>query len=155
MQPHASHAYRWITAHRRELALATGLLLALVTLVLAVPVLLLVAAVESRHGSRRRRKRRLNSLVALSTPVGVIGWLWCELNELPHGRWHPCVQCGQPIQEPSRAAFCSHACRTYARLERDALDNDPRIAARATRRLRHQRFRDLADNDPRLTEVPF
>ncbi|HZL19872.1 MAG TPA: hypothetical protein VFG23_19210 [Polyangia bacterium] len=32
---------------------------------------------------------------------------------------HPCSQCGSPIGAPSRAAFCSPACRTYARLERE------------------------------------
>jgi hypothetical protein len=74
---------------------------------------------------------------------------------MPQSKWHPCAQCGTPIEEPSRAAYCSHACRTYARLERAALDHDPPIAARAERRLRNLRLRELADTDPRLEEVPF
>jgi hypothetical protein len=43
----------------------------------------------------------------------------------------------------------------YARIERDALNNDPRIAARAERRLRNIRLRELADSDAALEEVPF
>jgi hypothetical protein len=31
---------------------------------------------------------------------------------------HPCNQCGSPIGAPSRAAYCSPACRKYASLER-------------------------------------
>jgi hypothetical protein len=31
---------------------------------------------------------------------------------------HPCGQCGAPIEPPSRAEYCSPACRRYARLAR-------------------------------------
>jgi hypothetical protein len=36
--------------------------------------------------------------------------------------WHPCEQCGHPIDRPSRASYCSQACRRYARMRRSAAD---------------------------------
>jgi hypothetical protein len=40
---------------------------------------------------------------------------------------HPCGQCGRPIGAPSRAEFCSPACRRYARFERE--ETERRAAA--------------------------
>lgn len=52
---------------------------------------------------------------------GLIGYL---LGSRPRGRtgpsWHPCEECGAPIDRPSRAAYCSAACRSYARQRRAA-----------------------------------
>lgn len=30
--------------------------------------------------------------------------------------WHPCENCGAPIEKPSRAAYCSQACRRDANI---------------------------------------
>jgi hypothetical protein len=113
---------------------------------------LLLAAIEWKQA---RRRRRLLGLALLAEVAHAIVWLWDELHGAPHGSWHPCGQCRRPIEEPSRAAYCSHACRSYARLERDAQANDPRIADRAERTLRAIRLQRLAEQDPRLAEVPF
>ena len=48
--------------------------------------------------------------------------------------WHPCENCGAPIDLPSRAAYCSQGCR-----------------ADAARRRREREFLD----DPELTEIPY
>jgi hypothetical protein len=122
-------------------------------LVLVGPALLALAILESVAQKGRRR-----TPVALTIAAGLaraVTWLWRELHHQPHGRWHPCTQCGKPIEEPSQAAYCSHACRSYARLERDAQANDPRIADRAQRRLRTIRLRELADQNSTWDEVPF
>jgi hypothetical protein len=152
MRSHVIAAAPWARRHRYEITLATALALTTGVLVVATPILLTAAAVEWKHGRRRSRLLSLALILALARAVA---WLSRELRNLPHGRWHPCGQCGAPIQAPSRAAYCSHPCRTYARLERNALDNDPRIAARAQRRLHNLRLRELADSDPQLEEVPF
>lgn len=34
--------------------------------------------------------------------------------------WHPCEECGQPIDAPSKAAFCSESCRRHQSLRRRA-----------------------------------
>ena len=91
----------------------------------------------------------------LAQLLRALRWVWCELTDTPHGPWHPCAQCGVPIGDRSRAAYCSHVCRRYARLERDAQANDPRIADRAERRLRAIRLQKLADQNPDWTDVPF
>jgi hypothetical protein len=124
-------------------------------------MLLVIALIEShqadrsRQASKGRRRQQPAGLIAFLTLVTAVRWLWDELHDAPHRPWHPCAVCHRPIEEPSRAAYCSHECRTIARLERDALDNDPRIASRAERRLRNKRLRDLADQDADLEEVPF
>ena len=155
MQPHVNGAFRWISAHRYELALITCLLITLALLICAAPFLLALAALESQQDHHRRGRNRLCGLIVLSALIKAVRWFWFELNQIPHHRWHACAQCGRPIEEPSRAAYCSHTCRSYARLEREALDNDPRMTARAERRLRNLRLRQLADADPQLEEVPF
>jgi hypothetical protein len=152
MQSHVIAAARRASRHRYEITLAIALALTTGVLLIATPILLTTAAVEWKHG---RRRSCLLSLALILVLARAIGWLSRELRGLPHGRWHLCGQCGAPIEAPSRAAFCSHACRTYARLERDAVDNDPRIAARAGRRLRNLRLRELAEADPQLEKVPF
>ncbi len=43
---------------------------------------------------------------------------------------HACLQCGHPIAAPSRAMYCSPACRKYAALERAATEErSARLAA--------------------------
>lgn len=156
MRSHVIAAGRWISDHRHQIAIATCLTILLAFLVCVAPILLALAIVESRqtHG-RRLPRNRLCGLIALSFLANSVRWLWNELQGAPQRPWHPCAQCGRPIEAPSRAAYCSHECRTYARLQREALDSDPLIAERAARRLRNKRLRDLADNDPHLDEVPF
>jgi hypothetical protein len=151
MQSHVIRATRWARRHHHEIVVTAGLIITGAALIIATPVLLTIAAVEWKQG---RRRRRLLSLALILVLARAMAWLWRELRHVPHGRWHPCGQCCAPIEEPSRAVYCSHACRTYARLERAALDDDPRIATRAERRLRNVRLRELA-NDPQLKEVPF
>jgi hypothetical protein len=156
MQNQINRVFRWISAHRYQITLVAYLVFTLGLLIVATPVLLVIALVESHQTARDKRHRdQPAGLTAFITLLMAVRWLWQELHGLPHGPWRPCAQCGRPIEEPSRAAYCSHACRSWARLEREALDNDPRIAERAARRLRNRRLRDLADNDPDLNEVPF
>jgi hypothetical protein len=156
MQPNIYRASRWISAHRYHITLGAGLVFTLALLIFATPILLVIALIESHQAANNRRRRyQPAALIAFVTLLMAARWLWQELHGMPHRPWHPCAQCGRPIEEPSRAAYCSHACRTHARLERDALDNDPRVAARAERRLRSIRLRELVDADPDLEEVPF
>jgi hypothetical protein len=131
------------------------LISALALLLITGPFLGLLAVIEWKLQPPTRRKPRLIGLLLIRLLLSALAWLWCELHGVPHRRWHPCVQCGKPIEAPSRAEYCSPACRRYARLERDALDNDPRLADRAARRLRNLRYRELVDNDPNLDQVPF
>jgi hypothetical protein len=152
MRHQATAAARWLPTHRYQLELTAALLLASALLVAVAPVLLVVAAIEWKQS---RKRKRLLAVALLTQLVKAVGWLWDELHGAPHGPWHPCAQCHRPIEEPSRAAYCSHACRSYARLERDARANDPRIADRADRRLRALRLRELAAQDPQWVEVPF
>ena len=152
MQSHVIAGYRWISAHRYQLALITALSALVALLVLASPLLLAVGAMEWKRGKKRQR---IIGLLLIALLIRTARWLWCELRGVPHAPWHPCAQCGRPIEEPSRASYCSQACRAYTRLERDAQANDPRIAERAERRLRNLRYRDAADSDPRFGEVPF
>jgi len=114
---------------------------------------LLVLAVA--EGRPRRPRRDPVGLSVITQLAHAVAWLWRELHGQPHGPWHPCQQCGRPILEPSRAAYCSHACRSYARLERDAEALDPHVAERARRRLRARRLRGLANANPDWKEVPF
>lgn len=141
---------RWIHRHRRELATAAGLALVVMLLFAALPLLVALSVVERRTTNRRKNLAGV-ALARLLAQAAV--WLWRDLRGVPHGRWHPCAQCGIPIEEPSRARYCSSACRRYARLERDARAFDPVIAERAGRRLRV--LRDDAWSDPALSEIPF
>jgi hypothetical protein len=143
---------RRLSNHRYQFVLVVALVVASALLAVTGPFLLALATWEWKIGKRRRR---LVGIALVTLIARAIRWLWQELRGSPHGRWHACAQCGYPIEEPSRAAYCSHACRCYARLERDALDTDPRIAERAERRLRALRLRAIADGDPALVEVPF
>jgi hypothetical protein len=51
-------------------------------------------------------------------------WLWDELHGVPHRPWQPCLQCGRPIEAPSRAWYCSPRCRQLARQQRERLNWD-------------------------------
>jgi len=134
---------RLLWQHRRELALSLLLITLATTLAALGPPLLIIAALQ--EPSRRR-----------SLPLGVlrnlwdaVAWSWRQLHRMPRPGWRPCEQCGFPIEPPSRARFCSPACRRYGRLPRLAAGGDERAAAR------HDRLRRLADLDPALTEIPF
>jgi hypothetical protein len=122
---------------------------------MSATLLLPIATIEWWHRNKHHKRNALMGVLVLTVLLRTAHVLWCDLRHMPRGQWHPCAQCGHPIEQPSRAAYCSHACRTYARLERDALDHDPRIATRAERRLRNLRLRELADTNPQLQEVPF
>lgn len=152
MQTQCIALWRWTTLHRREITAAAALVTVTGLLAIVGPALLALAVVQWKHS--RRRSRLVTFALALLLARAVV-WLWRDIRNLPHGRWHSCGQCGRPIDAPSRATYCSHACRTSARLERDALDNDPQIAERAERRLRNMRLRAVACSDPALEEVPF
>lgn len=152
MHTHRTAALSWLRLHCRELAVGAALALTVAVGFAVLPFLFAIAVVEWRSGSTRKR---LFTFAFIAMLVGTIRWLWIELHRAPHRPWHPCAQCGRPIVEPSRAAYCSHACRSYARLERDAEALDPRIAERAQRRLRARRLRALADGNPDWQEVPI
>jgi len=154
MQSHVIRVTRALWAHRYPIALGVALACTVAMLVVATPWLLVIALIEHRYGGAKRR-RRLIGLACIAVLAYAARWLWREMHGIPHRAWHACAQCGRPIEAPSRAAYCSHACRTYARLERDALDNDPRIAERAERRIRNMRLREVAHATPEWEEVPF
>jgi predicted nucleic acid-binding Zn ribbon protein len=147
MLDHRTPLWRWLTRHRYQLAAATGLALVAAVLLGSAPLLLALAAVEWRQ-----RHRRLLGLAVLGLLARAVVWLWQELRGLPHGRWHSCVQCGTPIEEPSRAEYCSPACRRVAQLERERGSSDAWIAERAEARL-HALARTATD--PALAEIPF
>jgi hypothetical protein len=152
MHDQAIAAARWLSAHRYQLALLAALVCLSALVVAATPLLLVVSAIEWKQA---RKGQRLLALMLITQLIKAVVWLWLELHDAPHGRWHPCAQCGRPIEAPSRAAYCSPACRRYARLERDAAAADPRVAEAAERRLRALRLRRLADERPEWKEVPF
>ena len=142
--------WRWVSWHRYQLLTGTALAVAVPVLALVGPALLVVAAVEWKNS---RRGNRLVSLALLGLFARSLVWLWQELRGLPHGQWHPCAQCGAPIEAPSQAWYCSPACRRYARLERDARSPDPWLAERAETRLRLVWSASVAD--PESSEIPF
>jgi hypothetical protein len=137
---------RWLSWHRRELAASAALVTLAAALVVVGPILLTVAALEWKHS--RRRNRSLGLVLATLLARAVV-WLWQELRNLPHGTWHPCLQCGAPIEAPSQACYCSPVCRRYARLERAARGGDLDATSRLARLRRADRC------DPALADVPF
>jgi hypothetical protein len=150
MQSHGIALWRWLSWHRLQIAAATALIGVAALLVFAAPVLLAVAAIEWKYS---RRGNRIPSLALLGLLARAVVWLWQELRGLPQGQWHPCVQCGAPIEAPSQAWYCSPLCRRYARLERDARSPDPWLSERAAVRLRTLDRASTAD--PELSEIPF
>jgi hypothetical protein len=142
--------WRWLRWHRLQIAAGSPLALVVALLVTAGPALLAVAAVEWKY---THRQNRVLSLALLGLLARWLIWLWQEMRGLPHGWWHPCAQCGAPIQAPSRAWYCSPACRRYARLERDARSPNPWLAERAETRLRLVTRANAAD--PASSEIPF
>jgi hypothetical protein len=149
MQAHGIALWRWLSWHRYQLAAGTALVCVGTLLLILGPSLLALGAVEWKHSRRRSRLLSLALLGLLARAVVVR--LWQELRGLPHGNWHPCIQCGAPIEAPSRAWYCSPACRRFARLERDAASPDPWTAERAETRLRL--VTSIAD--PESSEIPF
>jgi hypothetical protein len=135
---------RLLWQHRRELALSLLLITLAATLVALAPPLLTIAALQER-----RPRRRSLPLSVLQHVWDAVVWSWRQLHRQPRPGWHPCEQCGFPIEPPSRARFCSAACRRYGRLRRLAAGGDERAAAG------YERLRRRADLDPALTEIPF
>jgi hypothetical protein len=148
MHSHGIALWRWLSWHRYQLAVAAALVLVAAVLLSAAPGLLAIGGFEWKA-----RHKRLLGLALLGLLARSIVWLWQELSGLPHGPWHPCAQCGVPIEAPSRAWYCSPACRRYARLERDARSPDPWLAERAESRLRLVWSAGAAD--PESSEIPF
>jgi hypothetical protein len=146
MQTQGTALWRWLCRQRRELAAGAALVVVIVLFICLAPSLLAMAAIEWKHG---RRRERLRSLALALLLLRALAWFWRDLRGVPHGRWHACMQCGAPIEEPSRARYCSHACRRYTRLARHAAGGDEQAAARLVR------LRRLADIDPALNEIPF
>lgn len=150
MQGQGIALWRWLSWHRYRLAAAAALIGVGAALLFTGPVLVAVAAVEWKYS---RRPNRLLSLAVAALLLRAVVWLWEELWGTPHGRWHPCAQCGVPIEAPSTACYCSPWCRRYARLERDARSPDPWRAERAETRLRLVWSANAAD--PESSEIPF
>jgi hypothetical protein len=148
MRLHGIPLWRWISSHRYELALTSAIVLVSAVLLIVAPLLLAVGTAEWKSNHRRVIGLALLALLARS-----MVWLWQEIHGIPHGRWHPCAQCGLPIEAPSRAWYCSPLCRRYARLERDARSPDPWLAERAAVRLRVLARASAAD--PESSEIPF
>jgi hypothetical protein len=133
-----------IRRYRRELALGVLLALLIGGLAAALPALVLSALIERKQGRRRTASARI-----LRLQLRAIAWTWRKLRGIAARGWRPCEQCGYPIEPPSRARFCSAACRRYARLDRLTAAGDERAAARAAW------LRRSADLDPTLSEIPF
>lgn len=150
MRSHGIAFWRWLSWHRLEFAAGAALALIGALLVLVGPALLALAAIELKCS---RRRSRLLSFALLGLLARAVVWLWQELRSLPRGRWHPCTQCGAPVEAPSRACYCSPACRHYARLKRNARSPDPWLAERAETRLRLVWSSSVAD--PESSEIPF
>ena len=150
MRSHGIALWRWLSWHRYQLFAGTALAVVAAAFVLVGPALLVLAAVEWKYSPRRSR---LLSLALFGLLARALLWSWQELRGLPHGPWHPCAQCGAPIEAPSRAWYCSPACRRYARLERDARSPDPWLAERAESRLRLVWSASVAN--PESSEIPF
>jgi hypothetical protein len=147
MHSHGIALWRWLSRHRYRLAVEAALVLVAAVLLGVAPVLLTVGAFEWKSGHRR-----LLGLAVLGLLARSIVWLWQELQGTPHGNWHPCAQCGAPIEAPSKAWYCSPLCRRYARLEREARSPDPWSAERAAVRLRVLAHSAV---DPASSEIPF
>jgi hypothetical protein len=148
MLDHRNPLWRWLSWHRYQLAAAVALVLITACLLYSAPWLLVLAAVEWKLGHRR-----LLGLAILGLLGRTIVWLWQEVRGLPHGRWHSCIQCGTPIEEPSQASYCSPACRRFARLERELGSPDPWVAERAAVHL--QALAARTTTDPAVAEIPF
>jgi hypothetical protein len=148
MHLHGIPFWRWLSWHRYQLAVATALVLVAVTCLGVAPLLLTVGVFEWKSNHRRVLGLALLSLLGRS-----IVWLWQDLQGIPQGPWHPCSQCGSPIEAPSRAWYCSPFCRRYARLERDARSPDPWLAERAAVRLGVLARASAAN--PELSDIPF
>jgi hypothetical protein len=149
MQAQGNSLWRWVSGHRLQLLAATVLTGVGALLLFTGPALLIVAAVEWKYS---RRRSRVLSLALLGLLARALVWLWQELRNVPHCPWHPCAQCGAPIEAPSKAWYCSPLCRRYARLEPDVRSPNPWCAERAAVRLRL-----LAQPavDPSSSEIPF
>lgn len=70
----------------------------------------------------------------------------------PAPGWHPCEQCGRPIESPSRARFCDAGCRRIGRLKLQApLNERARLALERVERQRALPAGASAQTD----EIPF
>jgi len=115
---HAFRLTRWAIPRLLLPALALYLLWQLLPYLL---LLLALTSLASRVGGRRQRGRGTGLRVAELALALLAAWLGLRR----HGRtfgpaWHPCEQCGAPIDKPSRARYCSEACRRYTRLRHHA-----------------------------------
>jgi hypothetical protein len=113
MHSHGIALWRWLTWHRYQLALASGLVFVAALFLASAPVLLVIGAFEWKSSHRRLLGLAIFGLLTRSVA---------------------CAQCGAPIEAPSKAWYCSPACRRYARLERDTRSPDPWLAERAETR---------------------
>ena len=135
MHNHATAAAAGSPTHRDQIALATALVLRLSTLlVVSTPFLLVAGGIEWKQS--RKRKRLL--ALALIAQLATIAWSGCGMNCTAR-RTAPGIHApnaaGRSRNPPGPPTARTPAAR-YARLERDAQANDPRIAERAERRLR-------------------
>jgi hypothetical protein len=122
--PRAVGLVRWATP---RLLLPAALLY---LIWLALPYLLLttvaLAAFARLPGRHRRRGTAFALVEATIALIAAVYGLHRQGKRFGPS-WHPCAQCGAPIDRPSRAAYCSAACRRYARLRREAAE-DPELA---------------------------
>lgn len=66
---------------------------------------------------RRRGSRTMIALALESTLALVLSAFGLRRRGGRIGpSWHPCENCGAPIEKPSRAAYCSQACRRDANI---------------------------------------
>lgn len=97
--------------------LGVALLFAVATLwVVMLPWRILVKLYLPRRAGRTHSKVILEALVGVA--LGAFGY------RLSRGRltpaWRPCENCGAAIDYPSRAAYCSAACRRDANIRQRA-----------------------------------
>ena len=108
MQSHGIALWRWLSWHRLQLAAAAALIGVSALLLFAAPALLAFVAIEWKYS---RRPSRLLSLALLGFARAGHRLVLAGVRGAPARPWHPCAQCGAPIEAPSRAWFCSPACR--------------------------------------------
>jgi hypothetical protein len=117
--PRIARFVRWATPRLFLLGAALYLIWLALPYLLVLGVLLVLVP-RLRTGSRRRRSGTGLAALAIALVAAQYG-----LRRQGRGfgpSWHPCEQCGHPIDKPSRARYCSQACRRYARMRRAAAE---------------------------------
>jgi hypothetical protein len=67
------------------------------------------------------RGNRHSTLILEGVSAGILGFLGLrQVGRSLRPAWHPCENCGAPIDHPSRVSYCSQACRRDANIRHRA-----------------------------------